>query len=127
MAAAVADVRPQIRAATKLAKLEIPSPQPLEPVADIVTDLVQRRPPHQRVIGFAAQTGEILKPALEKLHRKGLDAIVANPIDRPDRGFGSDRNEAILVYRDGETVTIPVCSKLEMAHRLFDGLMAKHL
>ncbi len=127
MAAAVADVRPQIQFSTKLAKQDIPSPLPLEPVADIVTDLVQRRPPHQRVIGFAAQTGEIFKPALEKLHRKGLDGIVANPIDRPDRGFGSDRNEAILIYRDGETVTIPVCSKLEMAHRLFDGLMAKQL
>ena len=127
MAAAVADVRPQVQFATKLAKPEIPSPLPLEPVVDIVADLAQRRSSHQIVIGFAAQTGEILKPALEKLHRKGLDAIVANPIDQLDRGFGSDRNEAVLLYRDGETLTIPACSKLKMAHRIFDGLMAKNL
>jgi phosphopantothenoylcysteine decarboxylase/phosphopantothenate--cysteine ligase len=127
MAAAVADVRPQIQFPTKLAKQEIPSPLPLEPVVDIVADLVQRRQSHQTVIGFAAQTGEILKPALEKLHGKGLDAIVANPIDRPNRGFGSDVNEAVLLYRDGDTLTIPVCSKLEEAHRIFDGLMAKGL
>jgi len=127
MAAAVADVRPQIQFPTKLAKQEIPSPLPLEPVVDIVADLVQRRQSHQTVIGFAAQTGEILKPALEKLHGKGLDAIVANPIDRPNRGFGSDVNEAVLFYRDGDTLTIPVCSKLEEAHRIFDGLMAKGL
>ncbi|MFM7326045.1 MAG: bifunctional phosphopantothenoylcysteine decarboxylase/phosphopantothenate--cysteine ligase CoaBC, partial [Nodosilinea sp.] len=92
MAAAVADVRPQVQFATKLAKPEIPSPLPLEPVVDIVADLAQRRSSQQIVIGFAAQTGEILKPALEKLHRKGLDAIVANPVDQPNRGFGSDRN-----------------------------------
>lgn len=127
MAAAVADVRPQIRFATKLAKQDIPSPLPLEPVVDIVADLVKHRPSHQTIIGFAAQTGEIIKPALEKLHRKGLDAIVANPIDRPNRGFGSDRNEATLLYRDGETLAIPTCSKLEMAHQIFDGLIIKDL
>jgi phosphopantothenoylcysteine decarboxylase/phosphopantothenate--cysteine ligase len=126
MAAAVADVRPQVQFATKLAKQDIPSPLPLEPVVDIVADLAQRRLSHQILIGFAAQTGEILKPALEKLHRKGLDGIVTNPIDQPNTGFGSDFNEAVLLYRDGQTLTIPACSKLEMAHRIFDGLMIKN-
>ncbi|HEY9659813.1 MAG TPA: phosphopantothenoylcysteine decarboxylase, partial [Allocoleopsis sp.] len=73
-----------------------------------------------RLIGFAAQTGDILTPASEKLQRKHLDAIVANPIDQPNRGVGSDQNQAIFLDRQGRKLPIPTCSKLEMAHRLID-------
>jgi phosphopantothenoylcysteine decarboxylase/phosphopantothenate--cysteine ligase len=124
MAAAVADVKPAIQSSHKLPKAELPTALPLEPVPDIVADLAQRRQPHQTLVGFAAQTGDILPPALDKLQRKGLDAIVANPIDQPDRGFGSDLNQAILLHKNGEKFTIPHCSKLEMAHYLFDHLIA---
>ncbi|NJL47545.1 MAG: bifunctional phosphopantothenoylcysteine decarboxylase/phosphopantothenate--cysteine ligase CoaBC [Leptolyngbyaceae cyanobacterium SM2_5_2] len=122
MAAAVADVRPTQPSPTKLAKAELPQALPLEPVPDIVADLAQRRQPDQTLIGFAAQTGDILPPALEKLHRKGLDAIVANPVDVEGSGFGADTNQAILLHRDGQKVLIPPCSKLDMAHRIFDSL-----
>ncbi|MGF1566586.1 MAG: bifunctional phosphopantothenoylcysteine decarboxylase/phosphopantothenate--cysteine ligase CoaBC [Nodosilinea sp.] len=122
MAAAVADVRPAFQSDTKLPKAELPPTLPLEPVPDIVADLAQRRQPHQRLIGFAAQTGEIISPALEKLHRKGLDAIVANPIDQPDSGFGGDLNQAVVLTKGGEKVILPLGSKLAMAHRLFDLL-----
>ncbi|TVQ10134.1 MAG: bifunctional phosphopantothenoylcysteine decarboxylase/phosphopantothenate--cysteine ligase CoaBC [Leptolyngbya sp. DLM2.Bin27] len=122
MAAAVADIKPATQAATKLAKADLPESLPLAPVPDIVADLAQRRQPHQRLIGFAAQTGDIVPPALEKLRRKGLDAIVANPIDVAGSGFGCDRNQAILLTQAGEKIAIPPCTKLEMAHQIFEVL-----
>ncbi|HIK45549.1 MAG TPA: bifunctional phosphopantothenoylcysteine decarboxylase/phosphopantothenate--cysteine ligase CoaBC, partial [Leptolyngbyaceae cyanobacterium M65_K2018_010] len=122
MAAAVADVRPAWQASRKLAKVDLPKALALEPVADIVADLARQRQPHQKLIGFAAQTGEIIPPALEKLQRKGLDAIVANPIDLAESGFGRDHNQAVLLGRDGVQVEIPPCTKLAMAHRIFDVL-----
>lgn len=120
MAAAVADVKPLHTAATKLAKHELPTALPLVPVPDIVQGLSQLKQPHQKLIGFAAQTGDIVTPALEKLKRKGLDAIVANPIDVVDSGFGGDRNQAIFINAQGHQTHIPHCTKFEMAHRILD-------
>ncbi len=62
----------------------------------------------------------ILTPAYEKLQRKNLDAIIANPIDQIGSGFGSDTNKAIYIDKQGKEVEIPMCSKLEMAHRILD-------
>ena len=120
MAAAVADVKPQHTATVKLPKHELPTALPLASVPDIVQSLSQLKQPHQKLIGFAAQTGDIVPPALEKLKRKGLDAIVANPIDVVDSGFGGDRNQAIFITAQGEQTPIPHCTKLEMAHRILD-------
>jgi phosphopantothenoylcysteine decarboxylase / phosphopantothenate---cysteine ligase len=120
MAAAVADVKPQHTATTKLPKHELPTDLPLEPVPDIVQALSQLKQTYQRLIGFAAQTGDIVPPALEKLRRKGLDAIVANPIDVADCGFGGDRNQAIFMNAQGHQTPILHCTKLEMAHRILD-------
>lgn len=122
MAAAVADVRPAHYSAEKLPKRSLPQALPLEFATDVVAALSQLKQPHQRLIGFAAQTGDIVTPALEKLQRKQLDAIVANPIDQPDSGFGSDQNQAIILDRHGQKMIVPPCSKLEMAHRLFDWM-----
>ena len=120
MAAAVADVKPAEYAAEKLPKKLLPTSLPLEPVPDIVAELGQRKQPHQRLIGFAAQTGDIVKPALQKLREKKLDAIAANPIDKPDAGFGSDTNQAIFLDNQGRKVEISPCSKLQLAHHLLD-------
>ncbi|HEY9707284.1 MAG TPA: bifunctional phosphopantothenoylcysteine decarboxylase/phosphopantothenate--cysteine ligase CoaBC [Oculatellaceae cyanobacterium] len=120
MAAAVADVKPAEYAAQKLPKKLLPTALPLEPVPDILAELGERKQPHQRLIGFAAQTGDIVTPALEKLRNKKLDAIAANPIDQPDSGFGSDRNRAIFIDNQNRQVEISPCTKLQMAHHLFD-------
>lgn len=120
MSAAVADVKPARYSAQKLPKQSLPTSLPLEPVPDISAELGKRKLPHQKLIGFAAQTGDILKPALEKLQRKNLDAIAANPIDRPESGFGSDRNQGILLDKQGRRQAIEPCSKIILAHRLFD-------
>ena len=120
MSAAVADVKPRDYSSEKLPKRSLPENLPLIPVPDIVAEIGNRKQPHQYLIGFAAQTGDIVKPAREKLQRKKLDAIVANPIDQVDSGFGSNHNQAVFLDKEGREVEIPTCSKLEMAHYLFD-------
>jgi phosphopantothenoylcysteine decarboxylase / phosphopantothenate---cysteine ligase len=122
MAAAVADVRPATYSPEKLPKRSLPTQLPLDPVPDIVAELSLLKQPHQKLIGFAAQTGDIVTPALEKLQRKGLDAIAANPIDQPNSGFGSEQNQAVFLDKQGNQRTIAPCSKLIMAHQLFDFL-----
>lgn len=120
MSAAVADVKPADYYPQKLPKKSLPAALPLEPVPDIVAELGKLKQPHQLLIGFAAQTGDILEPALEKLQAKKLDAIVANPIDKPDAGFGSDTNQAILIDTRGTERAIESCTKLQLAHHIFD-------
>ncbi len=122
MSAAVSDVKPASYSKEKLPKKSLPTELKLLPVADILTALSQLRQPHQKLVGFAAQTGEIIAPALAKLHRKQLDAIVTNPVDLLGSGFGSDGNQAILIDRDGTQIDIAHCSKLEMAHQILDNI-----
>jgi phosphopantothenoylcysteine decarboxylase / phosphopantothenate---cysteine ligase len=118
--AAVADMRPAQFVDRKLPKSELPTHLELAPVLDIAATLSQQRQPYQRLIGFAAQTGDFVKPAIAKLKRKGLDVIVANPIDQVASGFGSDTNQAVMIAQNGHQQSIPPCSKLIMAHRIWD-------
>jgi len=124
MSAAVADVKPRDYSTEKLPKRSLPQVLPLEPVPDIIAQLGKHKQPHQLLIGFAAQTGDIVTPAMEKLQSKKLDAIVANPIDQPNSGFGSDQNQAMVLDKQGRQLEIAPCSKLEMAHQLFDFVIA---
>ncbi len=120
MSAAVADVKPMNYSNHKLPKHELPSELKLEPVTDILVRLGVLKKAHQMLIGFAAQTGDIVQPALEKLKNKNLDIIVANPIDQPNAGFGENTNQAVLINKKEEQKIIDSCSKLELAHRLLD-------
>lgn len=120
MAAAVADVKPTEYHSEKLPKRSLPNALGLAQVPDILALLGNLKQPNQKLIGFAAQTGDIVKPALEKLRSKKLDVIAANPIDKIGAGFCSNTNQAILINSEGKQVEIAPCSKLEMAHRLFD-------
>lgn len=120
MSAAVADVKPREYSSEKLPKKALPEALPLENVGDIIAELASCKQKNQKLIGFAAQTGDIVTPAKEKLQRKNLDAIVANPIDEIGSGFGSDTNQAIYIDKQGKEIEIPMCSKLEMAHRILD-------
>ncbi|MFW6359698.1 MAG: bifunctional phosphopantothenoylcysteine decarboxylase/phosphopantothenate--cysteine ligase CoaBC [Chroococcales cyanobacterium] len=120
MAAAVADVKPAAFASEKIPKKDLPEAIALAPVSDIVAELGEKKQPHQTLVGFAAQTGDIVKPALEKLKRKKLDAIAANPVDQANSGFGSDTNQAVFLDAQGKKERISPCSKLQLAHHLFD-------
>ncbi|WP_017306270.1 bifunctional phosphopantothenoylcysteine decarboxylase/phosphopantothenate--cysteine ligase CoaBC [Spirulina subsalsa] len=123
MAAAVGDMKPQKYSPVKLPKAELPSQLPLTFVPDLLMELESRKQPHQKLIGFAAQTGSIIQPAWEKLKRKNLDAIVANPVDQVGVGFGTDQNQAVFFAKTGEKQEVERCSKLQLAHRLFDFIL----
>ncbi|WP_338461522.1 bifunctional phosphopantothenoylcysteine decarboxylase/phosphopantothenate--cysteine ligase CoaBC [Synechococcus elongatus IITB7] len=120
LAAAVGDVRPELRSHQKLSKAELPASLPLQLLPDIAAQLSQQRHPNQKLIGFAAQTGEILEPAIAKLRRKGLDAIIANAVDQPGQGFGSTTNAAIALRPDGSSQSLGFRSKLSLAHAILD-------
>ncbi len=120
MAAAVGDVQPTQYSPAKLPKIDLPESLALEKVPDILSELSPLKQPHQRLIGFAAQTGDIVTPAKDKLKRKGLDAIATNPVDLPNSGFGSNQNQAVLIDKHGHQLEISNCSKLSMSHKLLD-------
>ncbi|RMD68803.1 MAG: bifunctional phosphopantothenoylcysteine decarboxylase/phosphopantothenate--cysteine ligase CoaBC [Cyanobacteria bacterium J149] len=120
MAAAVADVKPKHYFPDKLGKKSLPQSIELEYVTDIVAKLGESKKPSQKLIGFAAQTKDIVTPAMSKLIRKKLDAIVTNPIDKDNAGFGSDTNEAIFISKERKQTVIPSTSKLLLAHRILD-------
>ena len=120
MAAAVADVKPAQYHHTKLAKSELPTSLELAPVEDILKTVGSLKQSHQCLVGFAAQTGDIVTPAREKMYRKGLDVIVANPVDLLGAGFGSENNQGVFLDAKEREQVITSCSKLELAHRLID-------
>ena len=125
-AAAVGDVRSQLQSDRKLPKSELPLNLELEYIPDIIADLATRKRADQILVGFAAQTGtesEIVAAAKDKLVRKGLDAIAANAVNSSQTGFGTDTNQATFINKHGNIVSTPLCSKLEIAHRLFDTLL----
>lgn len=122
MAAAVADVKPSQYSSTKLSKQSLPKSLELEQVNDILAKLAEIKQLTQKLIGFAAQTGDIITPAKEKLQRKKLDAIVANPIDKDNAGFATDTNEAVIITAKGKEIIIKPCTKLALAHHIISNL-----
>jgi len=125
MAAAVADVKPRECYKTKLSKGNLPPYIELDMVTDIVAKLGKMKQPEQLLIGFAAQTGDIVTPALDKLNRKRLSAIVANPIDKINVGFGTDTNEAIFITADGQKTTLQPSSKFYLSHQIIDLILGQ--
>ncbi|WP_448381201.1 bifunctional phosphopantothenoylcysteine decarboxylase/phosphopantothenate--cysteine ligase CoaBC [Gloeomargarita sp.] len=124
MAAAVGDVQPSTYHPHKLPKAALPACLPLEPVPDILQALGARKQPHQLLVGFAAQTGDLEAPAWEKLKHKRLDAIVANPVDEPGAGFASPTNRGLWLDRQGQRREFPLLPKLALAHRILDAARA---
>jgi phosphopantothenoylcysteine decarboxylase/phosphopantothenate--cysteine ligase len=103
MAAAVADYRPAELTDDKRPKDDRPWRLELEPTADVLQSLGERRTNGQVLVGFAAETGpEGLTRAREKLNRKRVDLVVYNDVARDDIGFDSDENEVVLVTARGE-------------------------
>lgn len=122
MAAAVADFRPIRPSPQKLKKQQGPiTSLSLEPTEDILRELSRRRTT-QVLVGFAAETEDLLAHAQEKLHAKGVDLLVANDVTAAGAGFGSDTNRVILLDRRGQTEELPLLSKRDVADRILDRL-----
>ncbi|HZJ29515.1 MAG TPA: bifunctional phosphopantothenoylcysteine decarboxylase/phosphopantothenate--cysteine ligase CoaBC, partial [Solirubrobacterales bacterium] len=103
MAAAPADFTPRQASTDKLARGEGAIALELEPTDDILAGLAAARPPGQRLVGFAAESGgPALQRAREKLTRKGVDLIVLNDVSDPGIGFDSAENEVTLISDQGE-------------------------
>jgi phosphopantothenoylcysteine decarboxylase/phosphopantothenate--cysteine ligase len=118
--AAVADFRPKEAAAQKI-KRQGATTLELEPTADILAELTRRKT-SQLVIGFAAETENVLENARKKLASKALDAIVVNDVSREGIGFDSDRN-AVTIISQSEVVEVSESSKWEVAHRVLDQVV----
>ena len=124
-AAAVADYRPTQRAGQKVKKTQSELTLTLERTRDILSEVVSARTDGMLIIGFAAETENVLANAREKLHRKKLDAIVANDVTRTDSGFGSETNAITILLRDKEEpLQLPTMSKLNAAHRILDEVVS---
>ncbi|NNC55642.1 MAG: bifunctional phosphopantothenoylcysteine decarboxylase/phosphopantothenate--cysteine ligase CoaBC [Pseudomonadales bacterium] len=125
-AAAVADFRVAHSATQKIKKQKGGSDMTLELVQnpDIIATVAGREV-KPLVVGFAAETEQLLEHARAKMQRKGLDMIVANDVSREDIGFGADLNEVVLLGGEQET-TIGKCSKGQLARQLIK-LFAKQL
>ena len=114
MSAAVADWRPAAVLPQKIKKVNQLAELRLEPTVDIL-GAIRPRKGTRTFVGFAAETETLLAEARRKVDAKGLDAIVANDVSRPDAGFDVDTNRAILVANDGTTQDLPLMSKADMA------------
>jgi phosphopantothenoylcysteine decarboxylase/phosphopantothenate--cysteine ligase len=120
-AAAVADYRPQKKSEHKIKKTGETLQLVLEKNPDILLELGQIKD-HQLLIGFAAETQQLLLHAQEKLARKNLDMIVANDVSMPGTGFNADSNIVKLLYRDGRIDELPKMSKTDLAEIILDKI-----
>ena len=77
------------------------------------------------VIGFAAETEDLLANAAAKLAAKRLDMIVANDVTEPGSGFGSDDNRVTLLFADGRQEALPGLPKLEVAYRVLEAAIMR--
>jgi phosphopantothenoylcysteine decarboxylase/phosphopantothenate--cysteine ligase len=125
MAAAVADFRPAQREARKIKKEALGDADRLElslvANPDILAELSAERG-SRVVVGFAAESHEVLPAARRKLARKGCDLLVANDISRSDAGFETDANAVWFVSPGGEAEELPLLPKAEVAARLWDRI-----
>ena len=118
--AAVSDYRPKATTNEKI-KRTGPMLLELEPTQDILAELASKKT-HQLIIGFAAETQDVLENARKKLARKSLDAIVVNDVSHEGVGFDSDRNAVTIITPD-EIVEVPETTKWDVAQRVLDQVV----
>ncbi|SFL29173.1 bifunctional phosphopantothenoylcysteine decarboxylase/phosphopantothenate--cysteine ligase CoaBC [Halanaerobium salsuginis] len=122
MAAAVADYRPLQTNSEKLKKSTGNLKVELTRTTDILAEIAKNKRKDQLVVGFAAESQNLLANAQKKLEEKAADFIIANDISLPDLGFGSNNNKITILTGESKT-TLPVQSKEKLAHKIFDYLI----
>lgn len=123
MAAAVADFRPVNAGTTKIKKDQGVPQIVLEPTPDILAGLGATKPNGQVLVGFAAETSDLLANATGKLQRKHLDLIVANDVSAPGVGFQHDTNEVTLLCAGGAVRTVRLTDKRSIAKAVLDTVV----
>src|SRR5207302_10189039 len=118
--AAVCDYRPRSTAGQKM-KRKGPMTLELEPTPDILKDISLKKGT-QILVGFAAETENVLENGRQKLVSKNLDAIVVNDVSREGVGFDTDRNAVTITTRD-DVVEVPETTKWEVAQRVLDQVV----
>ncbi|MBZ3902382.1 bifunctional phosphopantothenoylcysteine decarboxylase/phosphopantothenate--cysteine ligase CoaBC [Streptomyces griseiscabiei] len=122
MAAAVADFRPRTYASGKIKKKDGQEPEPIVLVRnpDILAEISADRPrPGQVIVGFAAETDDVLANGRAKLARKGCDLLVVNEVGER-KTFGSEENEAVVLGADGSDTPVPYGPKEALAETVWD-------
>jgi phosphopantothenoylcysteine decarboxylase/phosphopantothenate--cysteine ligase len=95
----------------------------LERTPDVLSEVAASRSNGMLVIGFAAETENVIENATDKLRRKNLDAVVANDVSRPDSGFDTTTNAVTIITKGGSPLELPVMSKREAANRILDVIV----
>ncbi len=125
MAAAVADFMP-VRAHNEKIKRGDMEKLVLEltRTPDILAELSEKKCEGQVLVGFAAETGDLLGKAREKMRKKKVDMMVANDVTYPGSGFDSDYNRAVLLFADGREVELDLMPKVDLAARIWEEVSA---
>jgi phosphopantothenoylcysteine decarboxylase/phosphopantothenate--cysteine ligase len=122
-AGAVLDYRPAARALHKIKKIEETQSMELVRNPDILGELGSMKGKSRcLLVGFAAETQDLIANATEKLRKKNLDLIIANDVSRKDAGFEADTNAVKVIYRDGRIEELPLMTKAEASERILDRI-----
>jgi phosphopantothenoylcysteine decarboxylase / phosphopantothenate---cysteine ligase len=95
----------------------------LEPTPDILAGLGAAKRPGQTLVGFAAETSDVVANAADKVRRKNLDLIVANDVSAPHVGFEHDTNAVVLLRGDGSREDVPLADKRAVARAVLDAVL----
>lgn len=123
-AAAIADYRPSQRVGEKIKKSEETLTLTLERTPDVLSQVAAARENGMLVIGFAAETENVIDNATAKLKSKKLDAIIANDVSRADAGFDTTTNAVTIITNNAAPLELPVMSKREAADRILDAIVS---
>ena len=123
MSAAVSDYRPSEYSPVKIKKTEEPMTISLSRNVDILSDLSDRKDPDQLLVGFAAETDNILQNAQRKLVTKNLDLIIANDVSAEGAGFEVDTNIVSIIDSKGKCDQLPLMSKSDIADQILDRIV----
>jgi phosphopantothenoylcysteine decarboxylase/phosphopantothenate--cysteine ligase len=117
--AAVADFRPRLVSSEKVKKSDADMSIPLERNPDILAELGERKT-KQVLVGFAAETQDLLANARQKVQSKHLDFIVVNDVSDPSIGFASDENRVHILDATGQIEELPIMRKESLADQILD-------
>jgi len=121
-AAAVSDFRPKVMSQRKLKKAEASRSLELEKTEDILGEIGKKKK-DRVLVGFAAETEDLVENARKKLKEKNLDFIVVNDVTKPGAGFGLDTNQVKILYPSGEVKDLPLMSKEEVSQLILDEVV----